>query len=150
MARHPSKQKHTIWQWNCRSYKNKRAHLQQYLKTIPERPDVIILQETNGPAKLSGYQSIPGKEENPNVTTLVKRELTVIEHDTHVKDIENVLVELIPPRKTPDSIFVLNVYSSPRCRKHRFHVLFKRALDIAQGQQLFIGGDFNAVHTVWD
>nr|XP_037273821.1 uncharacterized protein LOC119166124 [Rhipicephalus microplus] len=93
------------------------------------------------------YQSITGKEENSNVPKLVKGELTVIEHDTQVKDIENVPVELIPPRKTPDNIFVLNVYSSPRCRKHRFHVLFKRALDIAQEQQLFIGGDFNAVHT---
>lgn len=39
-----------IWQWNCRSYENKKSVLQQYLKE-KDTPDDIILQETHGIAK---------------------------------------------------------------------------------------------------
>lgn len=53
-----------IWQWNCRSYKNKKSVLQQYLKD-KDKPDVIILQETHGVAKLAGYRSFGYAEGRP-------------------------------------------------------------------------------------
>ncbi|KAH9371633.1 hypothetical protein HPB48_022415 [Haemaphysalis longicornis] len=36
----------TIWQWNCRSYNNKKARLQQHIQHAAKRPDIIMLQET--------------------------------------------------------------------------------------------------------
>ncbi|KAH6921329.1 hypothetical protein HPB50_027672 [Hyalomma asiaticum] len=43
--------------WNCRGYRRKRGHLQQFLRKR-ERPDVILLQETNDAVKLAGYKAI--------------------------------------------------------------------------------------------
>ncbi|KAH6934617.1 hypothetical protein HPB50_026055 [Hyalomma asiaticum] len=64
MARHAhnrlntSKQQYTIWQWNCRRYRRKRGNLEQFIRSRESKPDVILLQETNHPAKLAGYKAI--------------------------------------------------------------------------------------------
>ncbi|KAH6919508.1 hypothetical protein HPB50_029507 [Hyalomma asiaticum] len=54
---HNTQNTFTIWQWNCRGYRRKRGRLQQFLRNR-ERPDVILLQETNDAVKLAGYKAI--------------------------------------------------------------------------------------------
>lgn len=138
-----------IWQWNCRGYRRKRFNLQQHLIN-KESPDIIMIQETHGIAKLSGYKPFSGAEgETKAITTLVKRNLTVVQHDTEIRDIDNILIEIIPTRKLADSLFILNVYSNPRCKKHKFRTLFRKTLAIAGNRAVVIGGDFNAQHVAW-
>ncbi|KAM7315699.1 hypothetical protein ISCGN_005482 [Ixodes scapularis] len=98
-------------------------------------------------AKLSGYRAY-GKDakEKTRVTTLVRRNLPVIEHDTGISTVEHVLIEVISnTKKDGRSVFVLNVYSSP-AKRHRFAALFWATLEIAKQQALVVVGDFNAPH----
>lgn len=146
MAKQPT---YNIWQWNCRSYANKKAVLTQYIRD-KNKPDIIILQESHGFAKLAGYRAIGcATGETTTLTTLVRKDHTVIQHDTKIRHIDNILIELIPHRKTHASLFVLNIYSNPKHKKHRFGTLFKRALNIAGSNSIIIGGDFNAPYTAW-
>lgn len=138
---------YTIWQWNCRGFRRKRGNLQQFVKT-KQAPDVIALQETGGTAKLSGYKSYGTSDEKATVTTLIHRNIVAVEHDTGVRNIDHVLLEIIPSRKKEGSLFVLNVYSPPR-QKVKFGSLFRKALNVAGRQALIIVGDFNAPHAAW-
>ncbi|KAH7945078.1 hypothetical protein HPB49_006169 [Dermacentor silvarum] len=99
---------------------------------------------------LQGYRSIGYAEgETTALTTLVRRNITVMQHDTKITNIDNIFIELIPQRKTHESLFILKIYSNPKHKKHRFLTLFKRALNIADRNPIIIGGDFNAPHTAW-
>ncbi|KAM7293672.1 hypothetical protein ISCGN_023270 [Ixodes scapularis] len=147
-----SRRKYVIWQWNCRGFRRKRGNLQQYVSTKEEEstPDVIAFQKTWGMAKLCGYRAY-GKDakEKTRVTTLVRRNLPVIEHDTGISTVEHVLIEIISNTKRDGrSVFVLNVYSSP-AKRHRFAALFRATLEIAKQQTLAVVGDFNAPHPDW-
>lgn len=67
-----------MWQWNCRSYKNKKP----------------VLQETHGIAKLAGYRSFGYAERQTRaLTTLVKRSIVCVQHNTGIEHIDNVLLE---------------------------------------------------------
>ncbi|KAM7306314.1 hypothetical protein ISCGN_010045 [Ixodes scapularis] len=110
----------------------------------------MTLQEPKRLAKLSGYKSY-GKDvqDKTLVTTMVKRNIPVIEHETGVSTVDHVLIEIIShEKKDRRSIFVLNVYSSPS-KRHRFASLFKATTNIAKGQTLLVAGDFNAPHPGW-
>lgn len=148
MARQHKDNRYTLWQWNCRGYRRKRAVLQQLL-IGKDCPDVIALQETGGIAKLSGYQSFNTSGEKAGVTTLVKRNITAIAHDTGISHVEHVLLELTPNNKIKTSLFVLNIYSSPKQRKTRFGSLLQKTLRIANKQAVVVMGDFNAHHAAW-
>lgn len=151
-----------LWQWNCRGFRKKRGNLEQFIKTTgsDEAPDVICLQETGVQTKLSNYKSFCDLEEGasgecpkkkPIVATLVRRNLPAVRRDIgeDTTAANHVLVELIPDRKhRGSSIFVLNIYSSPRSN-HRFAKLFRKVLDLARGSTIIIVGDFNAHHTEW-
>lgn len=139
---------YTIWQWNCRGFSRKRAVLQQFLNNR-DGPDLIALQETQTNSKLAGYQSFSSGGGTLGVTTLVKRNITVVQHDTPVTNVTHVLVELIPPRKPDHSLFVLNVYSSPKLRKASFGPLFQATLKLAGNHPVIFTGDFNAQHPAW-
>lgn len=138
---------YAIWQWNCRGYRRKRGNLQQFI-TSKEPPDVIALQETGGTAKLSGYKSYSASGEKATVTTLVHRNLVAVEHDTGMRGIDHVLIEIIPSRKEVGSLFILNIYSPPR-HKPKFGPLFRKTLSVADKQALVVVGDFNAPHAAW-
>ncbi|KAK8787284.1 hypothetical protein V5799_022940 [Amblyomma americanum] len=62
---------------------------------------------------------------------------------------EHALIERIPTKQRKQSIFILNVYSSPSKRRQRFRALFQRTLKIAGSRTLIAGGDFNAADTAW-
>lgn len=150
--------KFLIWQWNCRGYRRKRGNLQQHLLSmgLEGAPDVIALQETNGQAKLPGFKSfIPvdgaqGEEPFILVTTLVKRNIPVIQHTTGIHGADHVLLEIISTSGlNRGNLFILNVYSSPR-KNHRFSQLLRKTASLAGSRTpLLVVGDFNAPHFAW-
>lgn len=144
--------KYVILQWNCRGYGKKRGNLQQYInhREGEDKPDVVALQEPRRLAKLSGYKSYgEDKGDKTQVTTLVRRNVPVILHDTGITTVAHILLEITSHTKADTrSIFVLNVYTSPT-KRQKFASLFRAALDIAKKQTLIIAGDFNAPHPDW-
>lgn len=123
-------------------------------KEVENRPDIICLQETGGIAKMTCYKAFGplngikkhGKE---TVTTLVRRNIPTLQHDTGIETTEHAFIELIPGRKKKtSSLFILNLYSSPR-EKNGFTKLLQRATKIADKSPLIIVGDFNAHHAEW-
>ncbi|KAH9372291.1 hypothetical protein HPB48_009091 [Haemaphysalis longicornis] len=74
-----------IWQWNCRSYSNKRnlLHLNMLNITQTQRPQVLALQETNPIAILPGYSAYTRQAiEIPQVTLLFRRNILTQLHNT--------------------------------------------------------------------
>ncbi|KAH7951448.1 hypothetical protein HPB52_009081 [Rhipicephalus sanguineus] len=70
----------TVWQWNCRGFARKRPVLQQFL-TASDRPELIALQEGGKNTQLAGFTTYFSERVKPQVATLVKRNLTVIDWD---------------------------------------------------------------------
>ncbi|KAH7931975.1 hypothetical protein HPB52_025086 [Rhipicephalus sanguineus] len=139
-----------IWQWNCRAFQRKRALVQQHLTLLDEKPLAIALQESGKAAKLSGYQAFSSdKGDKSRVTTLIRRNIAAIEHEVNSREIEAVLLEILTGLKDELSVFLLNLYSTPRQRKVRFRALFRKAIEAAGTNPLLIVGDFNAAHPEW-
>lgn len=141
-----------IWQWNCRGFLKKKAPLQQYIRSNPEKPHVILIQETlSAEVNLSGYQSIIGPSGGRGVCTLVSRKLTYIIHDLGMATCkaEHVMIEILPGQLRRHSVFILNVYSSPNDLRQRFKALLRKAISLAGTNPLVIAGDFNAPHYTW-
>lgn len=112
---------------------------------------MILLQERNNKAKLSCYRSF--NETTPRdkaaVATLVKRNLPVTPHEIKHDTIPHLLLQIVPTKKQDDSVFILNVHSSPR-RNHRFLALLKKVFRIAGIRRaVLVAGDFNAHHAAW-
>ncbi|KAG0422984.1 hypothetical protein HPB47_001218 [Ixodes persulcatus] len=139
-----------FWPWNCRGFQRKRALVQQYLTLLDEKPLVIALQETDKIAKLSGYQAFSSdRGKKSRVTTLIKRNIAAIEHEINSKEIEAVLLEILTGQKEEPSVFLLNLYSTPKQKKVTFRAPFRKAIKAAGTTPLLIVGDFNAAHPEW-
>ncbi|KAH8033735.1 hypothetical protein HPB51_015767 [Rhipicephalus microplus] len=147
-----------VWQWNCRGFKNKKAMLMQYMKTLSKKklPDVIALQEPYGHDKLPGYAThCPFAESTGRSITmciLVRRRIAFVEHKLDVaSDIDNALIEIIPSKGITAKFFVLNVYSAPSKKglTHNFDCLLREAMAKAAFKPLLIYGHVNAPHTHW-
>lgn len=139
----------TIWQWNCRGFGSKRGLVHQFLARA-DGPDVLALQEPSNPLTLPSYVPIiPDSPTSPRVAFLVRRALTTISHPLDVPEIDHLLIELVPQRTRDTSLFILNVYSHPKCLRHDFDRLFTLAKRAAHKCPLLIVGDFNAPHTAW-
>ncbi|XP_037515435.1 uncharacterized protein LOC119391858 [Rhipicephalus sanguineus] len=59
------------------------------------------------------------------------------------------MIEIIPGPVSRGSIFILNVYSSPKDLRQRFKTLVSRASQLARDSPLVIAGDFNAPYHTW-
>lgn len=139
----------TIWQWNCRGFKSKRAVLQSYL-TGADKTDVIALQECGKNAKLAHYKSSQGTKEGTQVAILTKRNITILQHELGQSQLDYVAIEIIPLKRKGKSFFVMNVYSPPRQRKDcGFDELFAKFREVAQQNPCLIMGHFNAHHAAW-
>ncbi|KAH7960874.1 hypothetical protein HPB49_024168 [Dermacentor silvarum] len=100
--------------------------------------------------KLASYKSYAGRWDNTQVVTLVKRSVTVLQHETGSMQMDHVLIELVPRKRKDKNLFVLDVYSSPRQRNNcGFDDLFAKVKMIAKGSPLLVVGDFNAHHPAW-
>ncbi|KAH7935339.1 hypothetical protein HPB52_006419 [Rhipicephalus sanguineus] len=148
----------TVWQWNCRGYRKKRSHLQQLVQKLqadPQAtepaPDVIALQETSTPSTLPGYAAYHqlGSHASPCTSTLVHNGLTAVQHEIEATGIQHTLVEILPRKRTDRSLFVLNVYSSPREKAADFSHLFSETIALVGDAQLLLLGDFNTRHPDW-
>lgn len=112
-----------LWQWNCRSYRQKRGSLTQFIQAQAHIPDILALQETYVEPKLAGYTSFvyTGSHNTPiKAATLVSNKLTVIDHTLSTERIPHVLTEILPADRNKSSFFVLNVYSAPKERTDSF------------------------------
>lgn len=106
-----------IWQWNCRGFRHKRENLQLHIQNLDnsEAPDIIALQENLARVKLRNYKAYDALGmQNPRVAVLVHRNLTAIEHNIDIVGVDCLLVEIIPKTRGNSSLFLLNVYSSPK------------------------------------
>lgn len=135
-----------IWQWNCRSYNNKKAQLLPYVQQ--HCPDVIALQETNSSqVTLRNYTAYTASNDSRTailVSTLLTAQL--INLDTNI---DYTFIEMLPTRKTQPSVFILNIYSPPSHQLTGLHGLLKQVLNIAKSCPLILLGDFNAPHLSW-
>lgn len=150
-----------IWQWNPNGIQGRKASLQQYIQQSTKRPDVIILQETHSetPPTLPGYRSFAkppsartvGKGAGQGVCTLVKKNLTSVDHELLPNGaIEHTTVEIVTgKRKCRESTFIINVYSNPKHFQQKFRTLVHKAQQLAGSNVTLLCGDFNAQHTAW-
>lgn len=142
-----------IWQWNCAGFLPKKAVLQQFVLSCERKPHVIVLQETLRQAvSLQGYRthSVFG-EGRRGICFLVSKQCSFVAHSMRMdhSKVEHSLIEIIPNAWLKSSIFILNIYSSPRGHRHRFASLVAKAAGLAAGAPFVVAGDFNAPHCEW-
>lgn len=80
---------------------------------------------------------------------LVHRNATAIQHTIDSSREDYVLLEVLPKRKDDKSLFVLNVYSSPKDKGLGLPDLLIKTQRLAARAQLIVVGDFNAPHPEW-
>ncbi|XP_077547993.1 uncharacterized protein LOC144160638 [Haemaphysalis longicornis] len=148
------------WHWNCNGYDPKEATLQQHLRQVTRRPDIIMLQETRAEnVRLPGYRSVASRPKDRGtarrggrgVCTMVKKGITFVEHELlNNSMIEHTMVEVVTGKKKKESTYIANVYSSPSHGKQKFKALLYKASKIAgPDNRLIICGDFNAQNQAW-
>ncbi|KAH7959135.1 hypothetical protein HPB49_008592 [Dermacentor silvarum] len=102
-----------MWQWNCRGSVNKKAVLQQHIRTRERKPGVIQLQETlNTTGIISGYQEFLTVT-RLGMITLVQKRCTAITHEIKRFKIEHVLVVLLQERCRKGNVRSRLVYGLP-------------------------------------
>ncbi|XP_077542647.1 uncharacterized protein LOC144155191 [Haemaphysalis longicornis] len=148
------------WHWNCNGYDPKKATLQQHLRQVTRRPDIIMLQETRAEnVRLPGYRSVASRPKDRGtarrggrgVCTMVKKGITFVEHELlNNSMIEHTMVEVVTGKKKKESTYIANVYSSPSHGKQKFKALLHKASKIAgPDNRLIICGDVNAQNQAW-
>lgn len=143
-----------IWQWNCASFRRRKAPLQQLIRSAKVKPHVILLQETLAKEDISlpGYNSetliIPGGR---GIATLVRKDTSYETHELpkYKVGLEAQMIELILKNKKAANVFIANVYSSPADRKRDFKTLLARISNKADTAPLVVAGDFNAPNKEW-
>lgn len=138
----------TIWQWNCRGYRQKHGTLRQYICDTDTPPDVIAIQETGIMPTQTGYTTYTTSPESKSAT-LVLKTLTVVQHAVDGSDTDHNLVEILPIKRGQLSTFILNIYSPPSRKKEKLDYVIAQAISIAKQNDLVIVGDFNAAHPAW-
>ncbi|KAG0415357.1 hypothetical protein HPB47_007469 [Ixodes persulcatus] len=132
-----------IWVWNCNGFQTKKATIQQ--------PDVIMLQEiiSEEESKIPGYTLyLPPRSDGGyrrGICTSVRRGITVLTHDYGGdSNIERLNTELVIGK---ESIYLVDVYNSPKFGRQRFKTLIHKSTQLAEDRTLVSAGDFNAPHT---
>ncbi|KAH7979832.1 hypothetical protein HPB49_011486 [Dermacentor silvarum] len=125
-----------IWQWNCRGFHKKKAILQQHIGHTTDKPDILIIQETNTDTPtLPVYEAIavPLTKGCSGVASFVSNRLAWAETDRSKPNskCDHLLIEVFPRGKKTKSILALNMYSSPNHKTQIFKRLLKRARDKA-------------------
>ncbi|KAG0427706.1 hypothetical protein HPB47_025258 [Ixodes persulcatus] len=136
----------TVWQWNCRSFRNKKPSLT--LLALQHSPDLIALQETNTDnVSLRGYTTY-ATDPTSRTAVLVQATQTARTH-TLPTTIDYTFVELLPRKKTEASLYVLNIYSPPTQPLPAIDRLLRIVRQRTRGHKLVVLGDFNTQHTAW-
>lgn len=142
-----------VWQWNCASYKQRKAPLQQFIAAQEVKPHVILLQETLcDTLALPGYRTVTARAQgHRGLATLVARHCSFQEHKLKLggSHIETLMIEIIPNGRIKDRLFILNIYSSPSHYHQSFTSVVAKAAALARNFPIIIAGDFNASHAAW-
>lgn len=144
--RHTVQHPLTIYQWNCRSFKSKKASLELYTATSPA--DVLALQETDTPSPTLRDYNTYTNPPHQRTAIFVKRTLPAQVIPT-ASPIDHVLVELIPHDKREKSLFILNLYSPPTQPLTAIEQLLHTVARLTGNNQCILLGDFNAPHVTW-
>ncbi|KAH8022321.1 hypothetical protein HPB51_023374 [Rhipicephalus microplus] len=75
--------------------------------------------------------------------------LTRTAHEIEDIGIEHTIVEIIPTRKTQQSLYLANIYSPPREQLHQYDHFVHELRQMVNGNRLVMVGDFNAPHAAW-
>lgn len=136
----------SLWQWNCRSYRNKQHVLSQYV--LPNPPTLIALQETDTEnPRLQGYSTFVSG--SASRTAILVQSHQPAQIHTLPTDLDYVFVELLPATRQLKSTFVLNIYSPPSQLLPTLLPLIRIVRQRTKDHALVIVGDFNAHHTTW-
>ncbi|KAH7932730.1 hypothetical protein HPB49_001788 [Dermacentor silvarum] len=139
----------TVWQWNCRGYKNKHGSLMQYIATSTRPPEIIAPQETNTHVRLPGYVTY-GTDTGDSLHTLVSKKLVAVQHHLQQSEPLAILLEIIPQAtKKKGPMFVLNAYCRPKSTPSVLKQVLEQATHAAGNHPLLIVVDFNAAHPLW-
>lgn len=142
-----------VWQWNCASFKRRRAPLLHFIASQAVKPHVIMLQETLGDAlTFPGYRVVSVREQGKRgLATLVAKKCSFQEHKLQLGNskAEVIILEIIPNSWLKNSVFLLNVYSSPSDKRQGFASIMAKAVALARGAPIVVAGDFNAPHDAW-
>ncbi|XP_075526595.1 uncharacterized protein LOC142558334 [Dermacentor variabilis] len=101
---------------------------------------------------LQGYRAVSSLAENGlGIAILIANKCAFQEHDLRLGNtkLEALLVEIIPNSWLKNSVFVINVYCSPRDNRQTFYSLTTKASSKARETPLVMAGDFNAPHEAW-
>lgn len=142
----------TIWQWNCRGFRQKRRALEYTIQHYQTKPDILALQETGVEAKLSGfttYNEILPRGNSPATAIMVHRNLTANQIDLEYEDLSYTFVEVLPNKRSDHTLYILNIYSPPKDKSQATSKLMVKAYKYANRAPLIILGDFNAQHSAW-
>ncbi|KAH7974245.1 hypothetical protein HPB49_012635 [Dermacentor silvarum] len=139
----------TVWQSNCRGYKNKHGSLIQYIATSTRPPEIIALQQTNTHVRLPGYVTY-GTDMSDSLHTLVSKKLVAVQHHLQQCKPLAILLEIIPQAtKKKGPMFVVNAYCRPKSTPSVLKQVLEQATHAAGNHPLLIVGDFNAAHPLW-
>lgn len=112
-----------------------------------------MLQETGMETiTLPGYRAVSSLAENGlGIATLIAKKCAFQELDLCLGNtkLEASLVEIIPNSWLKNSVYVINVYCSPRDNRQTFYSLTTKASSKARETPLVMAGDFNAPHEAW-
>ncbi|KAH7985367.1 hypothetical protein HPB49_026459 [Dermacentor silvarum] len=120
----------------------KEGLIQQHIAHAARKPDVILQETLTNAPSLPGYRVHKGPPDGKGRCTLVRKGLTLVEHElqNNIK-IKHKLTEIIQGKKRKGSIFLLNVYSNPSQRKQRFKTLLHRASTVGYNKHAAKGPD---------
>ncbi|KAH9379218.1 hypothetical protein HPB48_022521 [Haemaphysalis longicornis] len=152
----------TVLQWNCRSFRRRKADFIDRFQLIQGRntPAIIALQEVNGP--LVRIPSYEGYAPRDDATQPVKAALFIHRGFTHVEldtqpwcnaftEVAGCRVEISPHR----AILVFSVYISPEGARKKSQLSHIDLSFVQHFQKLYpkdvtvMCGDFNAQHVAW-
>lgn len=109
-----------IWHWNCRTYQKRAAALQQFIKTSLTQPDIICLQEVgNKPVKLRDYYTYQDPKHS-KVATLVRKNIATSIHEPLEGSTHHQIIEIHTKKRGKPKFFIVNIYSPPQRKRHRF------------------------------
>lgn len=152
----------TVLQWNCRSFRRRKADFIDRFQLIQGRntPAIIALQEVNGP--LVRIPSYEGYAPRDDATQPVKAALFIHRGFTHVEldtqpwcnaftEVAGCRVEISPHR----TILVFSVYTCPEGARKKSQLSHIDLSFVQHFQKLYpkdvtvMCGDFNAQHVAW-
>lgn len=149
-ATHRNTENLEVWQWNCRTLRNKHAALAQYIQSAPVLPDIICLQEIGQiTQKLKGYETYSNPD-YPRVATFARKDLALSVTYMPQHDTQHQILTVWPCKRNKAKTVIVNIYSAPRERAPRFDTLIIYAIsDMERKDKLLVVGDFNAPHSAW-